>query len=145
MNLKNGSLIGLAIATFAIVVLVFRESFFASGFVGIVLQILSALLMLWARITFGRRSFHASAAPTEGGVMQTGPYRFLRHPIYAAIIYCTWVGVASHFSIVNCMLGIILTIGLVIRIIAEEHLVTEKYPEYTSYASRTKRVIPFIL
>jgi len=43
--------------------------------------------MLWARLTFGGRSFHAGANPTAGGVVTTGPYRFVRHPIYAAILY----------------------------------------------------------
>jgi len=32
---------------------------------------------------------------------------------------------------------------LIIRILAEEHLVTERYPEYIEYAKRTKRIIPF--
>lgn len=40
--------------------------------------------MAWARLTFGRRSFHASAVPTAGGVETRGPYRFIRHPIYTA-------------------------------------------------------------
>ena len=144
MNLRKVSLAGLALVAIALVTLVYRESFFATGLVGITLQILAALLMIWARITFGRRSFHASANPTEGGLITTGPYRFFRHPIYAAIIYGTWVGVASHFSIISCSLGIIVTIGLTVRMLAEERLVSEKYPEYKSYAARTKRIIPFI-
>jgi hypothetical protein len=42
-------------------------------------------LMLWVRVTFDRRSFHAVANPTEGGLVTTGPYRFVRHPIYTAV------------------------------------------------------------
>ncbi len=145
MEPKHSSIVGLAIATIAIVSLVFHESLFAADPVGITIQVLAALLMLWARLTFGRRSFHASAIPTEGGLMTTGPYRFLRHPIYAAILYFVWIGVTSHFSMLSCVFGIAVTIGLTIRMLAEEHLVAEKYPEFTEYAARTKRVIPFIL
>jgi len=101
--------------------------------------------MLWARLTFGRRSFHASATPTEGGLVTTGPYKFLRHPIYAAILYFVWTGVVSHLSMLSCVLGIIVTLGLIIRMLAEERLVAEKYPDFTEYAARTKRVIPFII
>jgi protein-S-isoprenylcysteine O-methyltransferase Ste14 len=145
MDLKSSSLAGLAIATIAIVSLVFTESLFATEPVGITIQIVAALLMVWARVTFGRRSFHASAIPTEGGLMTTGPYRFLRHPIYAAILYFVWSGVASHFSLLSCMCGIAATAGLIIRMLAEERMVVAKYPEFTEYAARTKRVIPFIL
>jgi hypothetical protein len=41
-------------------------------------------------LTFGARSFHAGANPTDGGVVTAGPYRFFRHPIYAAILYFLW-------------------------------------------------------
>ena len=145
MDLRKFSLAGLAVATIAIVSLVFSESLFAAEPVGITIQVLAALLMLWARLTFGRRSFHASASPSEGGLMTTGPYRFLRHPIYAAILYFVWTGVASHVSMLSCGLGIFVSMGLTIRMLAEERLVQEKYPEYTQYAARTKRVIPYIL
>ncbi len=144
MNLRNSSLVGLAIAIIAIVSLLFRESLFAVEPVGITVQGLAALLMVWARLTFGRRSFHASASPTEGGIVTGGPYRFLRHPIYSAILYFVWTGVASHFSLLNCILGVAISAGLTVRMLAEERLVAEKYPEYAGYAARTKRVIPFV-
>ena len=145
MNLKNLSLAGLALALIAILSLLFTQSFFAFEPVGITIQVLAALLMVWARLTFGRRSFHAGATPTEGGLVTTGPYRFFRHPIYAAVLYFAWTGIVVHFSLSTSLLGIALTAGLSIRMLAEERLVAEKYPEYAAYAARTKRVIPYIL
>jgi len=145
MDLKTSSIAGYAIAVIAIWFLLFRESLFATGPVGISIQVLAALLLVWARLTFGRRSFHLSAAATEGGLVTTGPYRFLRHPIYAAILYFVWAGIASHLSLPNCTLGFVVTLGLAMRMLAEERLVVEKYPAYSEYAARTKRVIPFIL
>ena len=127
------------------VLLVFRESIFGIGPPAITVEVLAALLMLWARITFGQRSFHASANPTEGGLISTGPYRFIRHPIYAAILYFIWAGFSSHLSMVNFMLSLGVTIGLVIRLTAEEILVAERYPEYKIYAGKTKRIIPFVI
>ncbi len=80
INLKNASLLGLLTAIIAMVTLVFRESLFAVGPVGIIIQVLAAMLMLWARITFGTRSFHASANPTDGGLVTSGPYKFPTPP-----------------------------------------------------------------
>jgi hypothetical protein len=49
-----------------------RSLFSASSLV-IGLQAVAAALMLWARITFGWRSFHPVANPTEGGLVTSGP------------------------------------------------------------------------
>ena len=57
------------------------RSLFAASPLAIVPQAAAVLLMLWARATFGRRSFHFAASPTEGGLVTTGPYRWIRHPI----------------------------------------------------------------
>jgi protein-S-isoprenylcysteine O-methyltransferase Ste14 len=145
MNLINGSRVGLGIATVGVVVLAFRESLLASGLIAIAVQVASTFLMLWARLSFGIRSFHATADPTVGGLVARGPYRYLRHPIYAAVLYFLWAAVLSHLDIINGLLGALITVGLAVRMLAEEHLVAERYPEYLVYAAHTKRIIPFIL
>jgi protein-S-isoprenylcysteine O-methyltransferase Ste14 len=145
MNLINGSRVGLGIATVGVAVLAFRESLLASGLIAIAVQVASTLLMLWARSSFGVRSFHATADPTAGGLVTKGPYRYLRHPIYAAVLYFLWAAVLSHPDIINGLLGALITVGLAVRMVAEERLVAERYPEYQAYAAHTKRIIPFIL
>jgi len=145
MNLKFASITGFGVAVLVLMILVLRESILAVGFFAIIVQVLAVLLMLWARFTFGRRSFHAIADPTEGGLITSGPYHYLRHPIYAAIMYFLWAGILSHMSLWNVLLGLLATIGLFIRIFAEERLVTERYPNYAEYAVRTKRIIPYVL
>lgn len=145
MDLKFASRAGLGVAVLGLVILVFRESILAIGFIAILVQVLALLLMLWARVTFGRRSFHATADPTEGGLITSGPYYYLRHPIYAAVMYFLWAGIFSHLSLLNVLLGFVATLGLFIRIFAEERLVTERYPNYVEYAARTKRIVPFVL
>ena len=109
------------------------------------LQFVAAALMLWARVTFGARSFHAAANPTAGGLVTSGPYGFVRHPIYAAILLLVWAGVASHGGIVSVLSAIVATAAIAVRIGAEEGLVREAYPEYADYARRTRRVIPWVL
>jgi protein-S-isoprenylcysteine O-methyltransferase Ste14 len=100
-------------------------------------------LMLWARATFGRRSLHASADPTAGGLVTTGPYHFIRHPIYTAACLFGWAGIVANWSLVAAMLGVLLFVGAVGRMLCEERLVTEMYPAYRDYAKVTKRMLPY--
>jgi len=144
INIKNASLIGLLFAMVAMCILVFRESLFGVGAAVISIQVFAGLIMLWSRVTFGKRSFHASASPTSGGLITAGPYKFVRHPIYASILYFTWAGISVHFSVINVLLGATVTAGLFIRIFAEERLVKKLYPGYLQYAAKTKRIIPYI-
>ncbi len=145
MNLKNSSVIGFIVAVLSLVTLLYRRSLLAEDPIGITIQVLSFMLMVWARITFGKRSFHAAANPTEGGLVTSGPYKFVRHPIYAAVLYFMWTGIVTHLTITHICIGLVGTTGLIVRILAEEQLVRERYPQYAGYAATTKRLVPFII
>ena len=100
--------------------------------------------MLWARLTFGTRSFHGTATPTEGGLVTTGPYRYIRHPIYASILLFMWAGVGANLSLRAAAMATLASAGALVRMLCEEQLVEQRYPEYASYAKVTKRVIPYL-
>lgn len=107
-------------------------------------QVIGIVSMIWARITFRSRSFHLTAHPTEGGLVTTGPYHFVRHPIYASVLLFAWAGVAGNLSIANVLLGCLLSAGALVRIFCEEALVRARYPEYEQYSEKTKRLIPYV-
>jgi protein-S-isoprenylcysteine O-methyltransferase Ste14 len=143
--LNAASFAALLALMLTVIVLLFRGTLFARSPVGIGLQIAGLALVLWARATFGMRSFHATARPTEGGLVTTGPYRFVRHPIYAGVMLIIWAGVLTHGGMLDWILAGVITIGTFVRLIAEERLVTMRYPEYADYARRTRRLVPFVL
>ena len=82
--------------------------------------------------------------PTEGGLVNGGPYRYIRHPIYAAMCLFTWAGAAGHWSWATGLCGGLVLASAVIRIYCEETLVTARYPEYAQYAATTWRLIPYV-
>ena len=122
-----------------------HSAILGSGPVTIGIQVMAVLLMLWARLTFGLRSFHGTANPTAGSLITTGPYKYIRHPIYAAILYFLWAGIAAHPSLSTVAVGLLATAFSAVRIIAEEKLLTAAYPQYAGYKRETKRLVPFLL
>jgi len=108
------------------------------------LQVAAFILMVWARLTFGRRSFHLGADPTDGGLVTTGPYRFIRHPIYAAVCLFVWASVLGSPSLLTGAFALTVTVGAVVRVFCEEHLLVRKFPDYAVYSRTTKRMVPFV-
>jgi protein-S-isoprenylcysteine O-methyltransferase Ste14 len=144
MPLRLASVLAFALMVAGIVWMYFERVLLARGTTGLAVQVLAVLLMVWARITFGRRSFHAAANPTSGGLVTSGPYRFVRHPIYAAATYFVWAGAITHHTAVGIGGAMLLTIGAFGRMLAEEHLLVAMYPAYAAYRNRTKRILPFV-
>jgi protein-S-isoprenylcysteine O-methyltransferase Ste14 len=101
-------------------------------------------LLVWARVAFGLRSFHVMANPTQGGLVTWGPYRVIRHPIYAAVSLFTVAGAAGNLSWVAAGFSGLVVASSLARIFCEEALLPGQYPEYREYSRRTWRMIPFV-
>jgi len=142
--LKMISILGLVVMIAALVGLYEIGVLFSPQPLAISLQVIAVALMVWARVTFGRRSFHAAANPTTGGLVTKGPYRYIRHPIYTAACLLGWGAIVVHWSLASVALGVLLFLGGLARLICEEQLVKQTYPEYLEYSKVTKRMIPYL-
>lgn len=144
MNSKTGSLLAFGIAVAGVFFLIENHYVFSANPLAITVQVFAAGLMVWARITFGIRSFHAAANTTSGKLVTNGPYRWLRHPIYASLIYFFWASVIAHPVIETIAAVILISGGLFARMLLEEKFLSVTYPDYAAYCKRTKRIIPFL-
>jgi len=142
--LKVLSLVSLLVMVAGLLGLLVTHSLLSRAPVVIAVQVAAFALMVWARATFGRRSFHAAADPTEGGLVTTGPYRFVRHPIYTAVCLFVFAGALAHISLLATGLALLVLLGAIGRMLCEERLLVQRYPEYTCYAARTKRMLPLV-
>ena len=144
MNLRIASLIAFEIAVVGAIYLLYNNSILSKNPVSICVQLLSAILMIWARYTFGFRSFHAAANTTKGQLVTNGPYRWLRHPIYASLIYFFWASVIAYPTIKTIAAVVLISSGLFVRMIIEEKFLLATYDNYAEYSKRTKRIVPFL-
>jgi protein-S-isoprenylcysteine O-methyltransferase Ste14 len=80
--------------------------------------------------------------PEARGLVMSGPYRFVRHPVYLGEIgACTGLAIAAA-SLANVAVLGALVAGQAVRMRFEERALSEAFPEYASYASRTPRLLP---
>jgi protein-S-isoprenylcysteine O-methyltransferase Ste14 len=81
--------------------------------------------------------------PRDGGLLvQTGLYRYVRHPIYCGVILLAlaWLLIHPNQLILLYVVGLSIFFDLKTR--KEEMWLTEKFPEYTEYQKRVKKLIP---
>jgi protein-S-isoprenylcysteine O-methyltransferase Ste14 len=142
--LKTFSIVGYFGMVGGLLGLLAMRALFSSFPLVISVQVIAVLLFLWARITFGRRSYHVGANPTDGGLVTSGPYRYIRHPIYSAMCLFTMAAVAGNWSWRAGLCGGLILVSAVIRIYCEETLVAARYPEYAQYKAATRRLIPYV-
>jgi len=144
----------ISLGNFVSVVIVF--SFALSGtamwpswvyYPGILLMVLGIVLRQWSMAALG--SFFSGTVGVQQGqkVVDTGPYRLVRHPSYTGGLLI-FAGMGLALQSWGAILLIVLIFGLAFgyRIYVEEKvLVSEFGEEYVEYAKRTKRLIPYIL
>lgn len=144
MLLKISSFLGYLFMILGALGLFFTKTLFSAFIPSVLIQIFAVFLMVWARITFGTRSFHLVANPTEGGLVTTGPYRFIRHPIYTSVCLFVVASFFNSFSLNTIILVLLVFVGSIIRIFCEEHFLLKKYSEYRDYSKNTKRMISLV-
>lgn len=78
-------------------------------------------------------------------VITTGPYKYVRHPLYAGgmpLIFCMPLALGSLYALIPAVLGAVL---FVIRTYLEDKMLHEELPGYREYAQKTRyRLIPGI-
>lgn len=100
----------------------------------------------WARLHLGR--FWSSNVTRKEGhrVVDTGPYRLVRHPIYTGFIVI-YVGMAVICTTVLAILAVpVMTLGLWLKARVEERFLIEELGAsiYDPYRARTPMLMPRI-
>ncbi|MGB8197182.1 MAG: isoprenylcysteine carboxylmethyltransferase family protein [Acidimicrobiales bacterium] len=112
--------------------------------VGVVIVVLGIVLRQWSVVVLG--AFFTVQVQVRDGqtVVDTGPYRFVRHPSYTAIVMSfVGIGVALENWLSLLALLIVPTIGLIVRIRVEERALLSALGEPYREFSRTRaRLIP---
>ena len=83
-----------------------------------------------------------SPIPVGDAVLRTdGPYAYVRHPIYAALLLAA-AGRAVSCGAGRAWAAVALAVLIDRKAGWEERLLTQRFPEYAAYARRTPRLVP---
>ena len=77
-------------------------------------------------------------------LIEKGPYRIIRHPMYTSVIGIHVIWVANDFSYFRGFILLILIIDILFKLSYEEKILIVKFSEYRTYIEKTKKIIPFI-
>jgi protein-S-isoprenylcysteine O-methyltransferase Ste14 len=113
---------------------------------GLVLLLAARALRQWAFSTLGRYFTFTVQTSSDQAVIVTGPYRFVRHPAYSALLLAAAAGglyVGNWLSLVALVAAV--TAGLVYRITVEERALSQDVgAAYREYAATHRRLVPLV-
>jgi len=114
--------------------------------IGLALTSLGAAFAIWARLTLGRNWSATVTVKENHSFVERGPYRLVRHPIYAGCLLAT-LGTAVVYGEVGCFVAVVLAfIGWWLKARIEEAFMTQQFGEdYRRYQRNVKQLIPFVL
>jgi protein-S-isoprenylcysteine O-methyltransferase Ste14 len=140
---------GSAIGVFLIVGVLGRASLASHNVIlaviGTVLFACGIALAVWARVHLGRNWGMPTTQRVEPELVTSGPYRFVRHPIYSGLLMAT-LGTALVDSLTGLIVVAVLIAYFYYCGTVEERNLTATFPKaYPEYKSTTKMLIPFLL
>lgn len=104
------------------------------------------VLALRARVVLGGNWSAIVTIKEQHELIQRGPYRYVRHPIYSAILLMLLGSAIVDGKLEWFVLTALCTVGLAIKARSEERLLTKHFPDgYPAYRQRVKAIIPFVL
>lgn len=119
---------------------------FAYNHVLLVFEFAGIMLGIWALLVMGWHNLNITPlVKREAHLVTSGPYAFIRHPMYASVLLTFWPLVIEQYSMFRLIAGMVLTGDLIVKMMYEESLLREHFMGYEVYMKATKRLIPFIL
>lgn len=113
--------------------------------IGAVVFVSGLALAIWARIQLGRNWGMPMTQKAEPELVTSGPYRWVRHPIYTGLLVGL-LGTALATNLIGLIIVAVLGGYFYYSASVEEKNLIATFPTaYPAYRSSTKMLIPFVL
>ncbi|MEG4005455.1 isoprenylcysteine carboxylmethyltransferase family protein [Microcoleus sp. Pol11C1] len=113
-------------------------------FMASILGLTGLIFIIKALIDLGKNLTPLPYPREDGELIQTGIYGIVRHPLYSGLILAAFGWTILKISLSHLVATAILLIFFDIKANREETWLSEKYPNYSEYRQRVKKIIPGI-
>jgi protein-S-isoprenylcysteine O-methyltransferase Ste14 len=109
--------------------------------------VIGLLITLWSRRELGTNWSSSVVFKEEHQLIERGPYRFVRHPIYSGVLLMLFGTMLVWGRLVGVIAFAVIVGGLSMKASLEERLLMRHFPEaYARYRRRVKAaIIPFVI
>ncbi len=116
------------------------------GGLGLAVMLSGIALRYWASKTLGEFYTRTLLIKAEHQIVESGPYRIIRHPGYLGfILMFVGAGLATANWIATALVTIMMSIVYIYRIHVEETMLQTAFGErYEAYRAHTWRLVPLI-
>jgi protein-S-isoprenylcysteine O-methyltransferase Ste14 len=113
---------------------------------GLALAISGVILACWSRQVLGRNWSSVVQLKQGHDLIDSGPYRYVRHPIYTGLLLA-FIGTALKVGDWRGLIAVAIVLASFWRKLkVEERWLAEQFgPAYAAYSQRTKALVPGIL
>ncbi|MDE1852490.1 MAG: isoprenylcysteine carboxylmethyltransferase family protein [Thaumarchaeota archaeon] len=113
--------------------------------IGVAIFLMGVAVELSAVRALGRQYSLRVKTTEEQKLIQAGPYRYIRHPVYLGLILVFFSAPIAWVSLYGALIALPTIPLLLKRIRVEERAMAFRFgDEYTAYVQRTKRLIPLV-
>ncbi|MBP7900539.1 MAG: isoprenylcysteine carboxylmethyltransferase family protein [Gammaproteobacteria bacterium] len=108
-------------------------------------QAIGLLLGVWAVQTMHLGRFNIIPDPKEDSqLVEVGPYRWIRHPMYASILWLLFPMLIADGDLWRWMWFLVLLLTLLLKLHYEESLLSQRFQDYKAYQQRSKKLLPWV-
>jgi len=102
-------------------------------------------LVAWAYGSMSSGTFTVSPLPrAEGSITRRGPYRWVRHPMYLAVLLAAAGFTVGAYTPMRLFAALGLLVALVTKIRLEERALLARHPEYAGSMADVPRLLPLL-
>lgn len=108
-------------------------------------QLIGILLGAWSIYVMSKSKLNIAPVPRVGSrLINDGPYRLIRHPMYLSLLFVFAPMMIFINSIIGWVVFGVFIINLILKLSYEEQLLKQTFEKYSEYQEQTWRLIPYI-
>jgi protein-S-isoprenylcysteine O-methyltransferase Ste14 len=111
--------------------------------VGLAVGLTGAVLLVWASVLLGQFMMHEAAIREDHALVESGPYRFVRHPVYTGYLALLLGSGVASLNVCLLLLWPVSLLGILVQAASEEQLLGARFGrDYERYVGRIGRLVP---